>query len=714
MGTETTYPDRISNQLIRFEANTKHPRMTFETTGIQKAPDLNLVAIAAAFSPSPVIITDQEGNLCYAERCDEKKIDDQVSDFIGKHKSKIDSAFPSPFLASISADFAWSQEKACIISASRVELSTDSFYLLVFLNPRNSLVLNSESMVADEFSIYTWRLNLESSKFEFPEGVARTLLEIEKDTIDYQDFYTALSGESLQKFASAIENTINFGRGFRLELMLDLPSGYKWISFSCNSTVDQADKRWLTGLVKDITGDKNQIEERKRIDLWLNTGLPHLEVKNSEGLSVAKWGSEKSLETATKYIGGKRVATIFDFRNQPRFVVESKLDTAEIETAPKTPPIDQVLTVHKSEPETAIPAEPKQGFPDNREQKIIAVNQWLGQSLDVEISAMGIFDGNQFQWKAWWKSPSRFSLPVHRSGSEWLPEIKWLRNMAEVSLEKNQKPEWWSQDLLPFSIPDDHGQGWMVLTDQVSELETTIFAVRAEDEESVREKTRHVVKGLQMLRPGTPVSENLVEKLQLQLNQKELLLKELNHRTKNNLSLATSLLKMQAAYAENEQASVLLRQTQKRLEVIASLHELMYQNPDTSGMVQMDAYLTRLLNGLVEGFGNEDMTLELDLDDVELDMQKANTIGMLVNEIVSNSFKHAFTPKSRSLLKVNFVVKDDLIKLRISDNGPGINYIDQEHNSLGTILIKEFVAQLKGTMEILNGSGTTYLITIKR
>ena len=87
---------------------------------------------------------------------------------------------------------------------------------------------------------------------------------------------------------------------------------------------------------------------------------------------------------------------------------------------------------------------------------------------------------------------------------------------------------------------------------------------------------------------------------------------------------------------------------------------------------------------------------------------------MLVNEIVTNAFKHALGPKTKGIFKIDFLGKGDLIKLRISDNGPGMDNANSDDSSLGHLLIHEFVQQLNGNMEIINGPGTTYLITFKK
>jgi two-component sensor histidine kinase len=92
----------------------------------------------------------------------------------------------------------------------------------------------------------------------------------------------------------------------------------------------------------------------------------------------------------------------------------------------------------------------------------------------------------------------------------------------------------------------------------------------------------------------------------------------------------------------------------------------------------------------------------------------ATTIGLLVNEIVSNAYKHAFHQRSEGCLRIDFVSKGEYIKLRISDDGPGQSKENNQKESLGHILIEEFAQQLGAEMEISRNSGTTYLISFKK
>lgn len=605
-----------------------------------------------------------------------------------------------------------------LFSCRKIQLHNQAYFLLVKVNPQNDLRITRDQLIAEEFGIYAWHYHLESGRFFFsPEGSKKFFRRLDPQ-LEYADFYSALAPESLQKFSEAMEAAINFQTSFRLELMLDKVPHYQWISFSCHVTEDGSNSPWLTGLIRDLETDRTENQRKLQLEQWLRVGVANMEVKNQDGEILAQWGAAlKSPHIVVE--GSQRKATIFDFRNRPKFEittdigestsVQSNIQPVQKEDSKIDPVAPKPLPKVAGEADATLPIDRL-----NKDEKCVALTQWLGQSLDVQVSALGIFDGSRFEWKAWWKSPNRFALPVKKYKGEWLPELDWLVEV-ESDNQKYTERHWWPQDLLPFQISESFGDGWMVLAEPISQKETTVFAIKTSDPEAIKEKTQHVLKSLDLLKdaPVLP-SPDTIDNLKAEIAKKDMLIREMNHRAKNNLALAASLVKMEAGYSEDDQASKVLRQTQKRLETLASIHELMYMSPDTRGSVNMKEYLGQIAKGLVLSFGNPDLKLELHIDPVLLDMKTANTIGLLVNELISNSFKHAFRKDTPGILKVDFLDKEGFYKLRVSDNGPGISPDNQPKNSLGHLLIDEFVKQLQGTMEIISSPGTSYLISIKK
>lgn len=641
-----------------------------------------------------------------------------------KHRFQIDSGDLGPKNTFIDFYFGLNHGLSGLFSCRKIQLENQVFFLLHKVNPQNELHLTNDQLIAEEFGIFSWQFHLESNRFFFSPEASKRFFNRLDSTIEYPDFYGSLSAESLHRFSEAMESAINFGKGFRLELMLEQTSKIQWISFSCQPTYDNTNSVWLTGLIKDLQNDKKDEIQKHHLDQWLNVGLSRLEVKDADGEILANWGKNlKGLNI--KIENGKRTSTIYDFRNRPKFLISAETGTAETSVQKtETPEIssptnlqtdhDELLRVFPSQ-ENSVP------LPEilpidklNKEEKCVALTQWLGQSLDVQVSALGIFDGSRFEWKAWWKSPNRFALPVKRYSGEWLPELDWLVDV-ETDNQKFADRYWWPQDMLPFQISESFGEGWMLMAEPISARETSVFAIKTNDPEGIKEKTQHVLKSLDLLKDA-PVLPKVatIDELQAELARKDMLIKEMNHRAKNNLALAASLVKMEAGFSDDINSTHILKQTQKRLETLASIHELMYLSPNVSGSVDIKEYLKQLTDGLLNSFGNPDIRLELHVDSVKMSMKTANTIGLLVNELISNAFKHAFSPGNQGILKIDFLVKGDTYKLRVSDNGPGFQPDHKAPTSLGNILIDEFVKQLHGTMDMDTTLGTTYLISFKK
>lgn len=606
-----------------------------------------------------------------------------------------------------------------VFSASEIQFFSQTFYLIKPLSSDSKYESGSfqtSGHAAEGLSFWKWEPS--TGNFDL-SGPLKAKLHAEGFVFStYEDFLNILSAESLQRFIPAIEDALNFGKDFEIEIYLDHPRQGKWIKMNGN-TSQNSDVLLISGNMLDLSLAREEEKSKKQLDLWLNSGLSLFEVKDSEGRVLATWGNG-IVGPQVQIESNRRVTRLMDFRNKPKFTITAELgraeQSAEIKpefSSPSATPslaVEQIASLNEY-------AAPKSLHALSDEERCVAVTQWLGQSLDAQVSALGLFDGSRFEWKAWWKSPNRYAIPVKKYTGEWLPELDWLLDVEQKDT-RDLNSIWWPQDLLPFEIGKMHGEGWMLLAEPLGNNLTSLFAIQTADPQSVKEKTKHVLKGLELLKtesqPSGHVAESHEKQLEEEIRKRDLLLKEVNHRAKNNLTLAASLVKMEAGLSANEEAKSILKQTQHRLETLAGLHELMYKRPDSQESVDASVYLNALLEGLIKGFGREGLKAEIHIEQVFLPVKMANTLGLLVNELVSNAFKHAFSDKKADHLKVDFLKKGNVFKLRVSDNGPGMAAIAPDSDSLGRILIDEFVKQLNGDIEINSGNGTTYLISFPK
>ncbi|HHP7236962.1 sensor histidine kinase [Longibacter sp.] len=204
------------------------------------------------------------------------------------------------------------------------------------------------------------------------------------------------------------------------------------------------------------------------------------------------------------------------------------------------------------------------------------------------------------------------------------------------------------------------------------------------------------------------------EQLRDSLREKEVLLREIHHRVKNNLQVIASLLHVQSKKVEDANAKRLFAESQDRIRSMAFIHERLYQSEDLS-QVNFSAYLDRLTEHLYRSHGValRDVTCQLESEDAILAVDRAIPAGLIVNELVSNALEHAFPDDQGGTITVAFTTDDDRGCLRIADDGVGLedpDEIDREA-TLGLRLVKGLIRQLRGDMTIDGNGGLTYRIT---
>ncbi len=208
----------------------------------------------------------------------------------------------------------------------------------------------------------------------------------------------------------------------------------------------------------------------------------------------------------------------------------------------------------------------------------------------------------------------------------------------------------------------------------------------------------------------------LQEALKSSLKEKDLLIKEIHHRVKNNFNIVISLLNLQKNKTTNENIKDSLTVSQNRIYSMALIHEMLYQtNQYTS--VNFSIYIEKLINYLKGIYPEifDKVKFDISIENIpELSMDIAIPCGMIVNEILTNSLKYAFPEKSKGNIKIDIKEKDKILMIEIGDNGIGVKDRKSffEGNSLGITIIKSLIYQLKASIEIKNEKGLFYLINI--
>jgi len=208
------------------------------------------------------------------------------------------------------------------------------------------------------------------------------------------------------------------------------------------------------------------------------------------------------------------------------------------------------------------------------------------------------------------------------------------------------------------------------------------------------------------------------EKTQASLREKEVLLKEIHHRVKNNMQVISSLLKLQSGYINDQKDLELFKESQNRIQAMALIHEKLYQSRD---LVNIDyaEYIKNLTNGLIRSYGSgaNRIALKTDIVHKPLGVDSAIPCGLIINELVSNSLKHAF-PEGREgeIWVLMHPIDEDGTELIVRDNGIGVSPdFDFRHTeSLGLQLVTTLTeSQLRGSIELKNNEGTAFHIKFK-
>ena len=213
------------------------------------------------------------------------------------------------------------------------------------------------------------------------------------------------------------------------------------------------------------------------------------------------------------------------------------------------------------------------------------------------------------------------------------------------------------------------------------------------------------------------------KKIRDSLKEKDVLLSEIHHRVKNNLAVISGILQLQGYKTKNKKVIQALSESQARIQSMSIVHEMLYQS-DSLAYIEYDLYVKDLIQAISSMHLNIEKNIDIitDIDSFSLDVNLAIPFSLLLNEILVNCYKHAFSDIEQGFIKVQIKEKDGYIRLIVEDNGVGIIDEDDDNDhgeSLGLTLVDTLTRQLHGEYRIENveevgGSRTTVEFSINR
>jgi len=236
---------------------------------------------------------------------------------------------------------------------------------------------------------------------------------------------------------------------------------------------------------------------------------------------------------------------------------------------------------------------------------------------------------------------------------------------------------------------------------------------KGELEKRVIERTAALTKVNEDLRSEIIERKKAEEKINASLHEKMILLREIHHRVKNNLQVISSLLNLQSGYIQDKKSLEIFRESQNRIKSMALIHEKLYQSKDLN-KIEFGEYIKSLTRDLLDSYNinPERISLKMELHDIYLEIDKAILCGLIINELVSNSLKHAFPDEQSGEIFISLGIEGDKHVLIFRDNGIGFpDKVDFKKSiSLGLQLVTTLTNQLGGDISLDTNGYTKFKI----
>lgn len=257
-----------------------------------------------------------------------------------------------------------------------------------------------------------------------------------------------------------------------------------------------------------------------------------------------------------------------------------------------------------------------------------------------------------------------------------------------------------------------------VLTDisMIKMADETIRSANEILEKRVVERTEELIKTNEQLIAEIAARTRAEHEITRSLEEKDLLLREIHHRVKNNLQIIASLLNLQSRYITDPNVLGSIKDSQSRVRAMALVHERIYRSHNIAE-INLKEYLIYLTKQIISFYASPlKIAITVNMDDIMADIDTVIPVGLIMNELVSNSLKHAFSNAVKGTLSITCTLKDTKTLLCVyHDNGIGMpeGFDWKNTESLGLRLVNNLVDQLNGTIYLGTGEGTTFIMELQ-
>ncbi len=343
----------------------------------------------------------------------------------------------------------------------------------------------------------------------------------------------------------------------------------------------------------------------------------------------------------------------------------------------------------------------------SRATNTIRVNAWVFDEGKTEIQCIGNFDARENSLVPQGSLP-RIAMPFYFS----------LFETEKIIITNDAFHETKTAELYDFYLKPHNIQALMDIPVRIEG--EMIGVICFENVGSPREWSLQEQKfGLVAAQMISLALESYEKKkarqsLEASLHEQKVLLQEIHHRVKNNLSIVASLMNLQAEKSKDEYHKRLFDECRDRLNSIATVHELIYKAKSYS-QLNFKEYMNQILDNLGRSYSSsQQIGLVKGINDVHLDISSAIPLALIVNELITNAYKHAFKGRKEGQIEVSLLENSQHVSLTIRDNGVGFDDAQIPRNSIGLDILKGLVDQIDGTCQRINNNGTTYKISFSK
>jgi two-component sensor histidine kinase/PAS domain-containing protein len=228
----------------------------------------------------------------------------------------------------------------------------------------------------------------------------------------------------------------------------------------------------------------------------------------------------------------------------------------------------------------------------------------------------------------------------------------------------------------------------------------------------VKIRTYQLERVIESLEEEISERKRIEEELTRSVEEKKILLHEIHHRVKNNMQVVASLLKLQNSKIESQEAKDIFLQCENRIRAMVLIHESIY-NGTGLNYIEFDKYVGALFNYMLESHQQNNTSTIIKIDRCNISLEYSTPIGIILTELISNSFKHAFHDIAAPEIRIEVKAESNIYYISYSDNGCGYDTNYPKDKTLGLELVNGLIAQLQGKITYSSNNGANYLISFK-